>query len=930
MDDEYLKIKGARTHNLKNINLKIPKNKLVVITGVSGSGKSSLAFDTLYAEGQRRYVESLSAYARQFLGIMNQPDVDKIEGLSPAIAISQKSVGGFHNPRSTIGTVTEIYDYLRLLFSRLGEVRCPECGRLVVQQSPSQITDQIMVLPKNEPLFILAPLIENKKGEHKKILEEVSRAGFVRVRIDGTVIRLEEALSLNIDSQKHHNIEVVVDRIVLPNSKALLQEERSRVLGSVETALKLSQGKVILNFEDKDKFFSSQATCPNCGVSIADLEPHSFSFNSPYGACPDCHGLGEKLEVDPQLVVPNPDLSINEGALKPWATASHRVGRQGYYWYLLNKLANRLNFSMSRPFKSLPKKVQEIILKGDNKFEGVIPNLKRRYQETQSDYTRQEIEKYTVMEICPTCKGKRLKKEALSVYIQGKNIAQLTHLPLEELANFFKKFANQSLTDFQKSVAQPIIKEINLRLQYLIDVGLSYLTLDRKSSTLAGGEAQRIRLATQIGTGLSGVLYILDEPSIGLHQRDQAKLISLLKNLRDLGNSILVVEHDYQTMEEADWIIDVGPQAGKQGGKIVAQGTLKDIKKTNTYTSQFLNNTLAIQRQKLPLKKSLHWLELQGAQEHNLKNIDVKIPLRRLTVVTGVSGSGKSTLINDTLTRILFREFYKSHQKPGKYRALKGKEHLDKIVIVDQSPIGRTPRSNPATYTGVFDPIRHLFSQTKEARLRGYRPGRFSFNVKGGRCETCKGQGYLKVEMQFLSDVYVKCETCHGTRYNKDILEINYRDKNIAEVLDMTVEEALNFFKHIPALKRKLNILKQVGLGYLHLGQPATTLSGGEAQRIKLAKELSKVQTGNTLYVLDEPTTGLHQYDIKNLVKVLDKLVKKNNTVVVIEHNLEIIKLADWIIDLGPEGGKKGGELVCQGPPQKIAKNKKSYTGKYL
>ena len=931
MDNSFIKIRGARTHNLKNIDLDIPKNKFVVITGVSGSGKSSLAFDTLYAEGQRRYVESLSAYARQFLGIMARPDVDKIEGLSPAIAINQSTVGGFHNPRSTVGTVTEIYDYLRLLFARLGKPHCPNCGKLVVYQTPSQITDQIMNLAKEKILYVLSPLVKSKKGEHKKILEEALRAGFIRCQLDGTIMRIEESLESEIDAQKHHNIEIVVDRILLPQSKKLLEEERSRFLDSVETALKIGKGYLIIKNDREEKLFSSLFACPDCGISIATLEPHSFSFNSPYGACSECNGLGEKLEIDPQLVVPNDNLTINEGALRPWATASHKVGRQGYYWYLLNNVALRHNFSLSLPFKKLSREVRNIVLYGDADFEGVIPNLKRRYKETQSEYARAEIEKYTVFEICPLCQGKRLKKEALSVTVADKNIAELCQTSLDKLLAFFQKLAlDKTFSLEQTKVSEPIFKEIGARLNYLLDVGLDYLTLERKSSTLAGGEAQRIRLATQIGTGLAGVLYILDEPSIGLHQRDQGRLINILKKLRDLGNSVLVVEHDRQTMEQSDWIIDIGPEAGKNGGKIVAEGTPENIKKQNTHTGKFLARKSKIVREKTNIAKQKKYLEILGAMEHNLKNINVKIPLGQFVAITGISGSGKSTLINDILTKALFREFYHSHQKPGKYQTIKGKEFLDKIVVVDQSPIGRTPRSNPATYTGTFGPIRDAMAQTKEARVRGYGPGRFSFNVKGGRCEACQGQGLIKVEMQFLSDVYVKCEECNGTRYGKDILGIIYKGKNIAEILELTVTEAKDFFVNIPVISRKLEVLDKVGLGYIHLGQAATTLSGGEAQRIKLAKELSKVQTSRTLYVLDEPTTGLHFDDVKNLIGVLDKLVKKGNTVIVIEHNLDVIRLADWIIDLGPEGGEKGGEIVAEGTPAQIAKNSKSWTGKAL
>ncbi len=959
MNKDFIEIKGCRVHNLKNIDLNIPKNKLVVITGLSGSGKSSLAFDTLYAEGQRRYVESLSAYARQFLGVMDKPDVDKIEGISPAISIDQRKAT--HNPRSTVGTMTEIYDYLRLLFARIGKPHCPKCGKRVLRQTIDQIVNQIIKLPKNQEVTILGPVIRGRKGEHHGILEEIQKMGFVRVRINGILHRVEEALETMLDKNKKHNIEVVVDRLLL--NKGL---ERARLVDSIETGLKMGKGIIIVNCASKngkseDLIFSEHFACEECEVSLPDLEPRLFSFNSPYGACPACTGLGEKLEVAPELVIPNPNLSLAEGAIFPWARASHKVGRQNYFWLQISNLAEKYDFPLNEPIKELPKKIIDIILYGGKEFEGVIPNLERKHRETDSDYTRQEIEQYMIKKECPVCKGKRLKPEALAVTIDGKSIHQIVEKSIIQNKDFFEKLPSK-LTDEEIKIAKTIIKEILNRLQFLIDVGLDYLALDRKTGTLAGGEEQRVRLATQIGSKLTGILYILDEPSVGLHPRDQERLIRTLKQLRDLGNSVIVVEHDPQTIKEADWIIDIGPGAGKHGGKVTFEGTPKELLKSNTLTGEYLSGRKSVEFIKETKEQGIKnreqnvqqgkFLIIKGASEHNLKNIDVKIPLGKFVCVTGVSGSGKSSLVNDVLAKALFKKFYhplrpkfslenpeedpifsfedNGISEPGKYKDILGIEHLNKAVIVDQSPIGRTPRSNPVTYTGTFVYIRDLFSNTKEARVRGYNSGRFSFNVKGGRCEACQGQGVKKIEMYFLPPVFVTCKECNGKRYNKEALEIGYKEKNIAEILEMTVEEALEFFKNIPQIYQKLKTLNEVGLGYVELGQPAPYLSGGEAQRVKLATELSKKATGKTLYILDEPTTGLHPDDIKKLLFVLRGLVNQGNTVLVIEHNLDVIKNADWIIDLGPEGGEKGGEVLGVGTPEKIAKNKKSYTGKYL
>jgi len=950
MSNNVIKIRGARVHNLKNIDVDIPKNKLVVITGLSGSGKSSLAFDTLYAEGQRRYVESLSAYARQFLGVMQKPDVDKIEGISPAISIDQRK--STHNPRSTVGTITEIYDYLRLLFARIGLPHCPKCGKIISCQTVDQITDQILSLPKNSEIIILGSVVRGKKGEHHGILEEIHRAGFVRVRIDNTIHRTEESLNLEIDKTKKHNIEVVVDRLVLPVRNASLPArqpdgshggghsdaggdndlDKPRLVDSIETALKLGKGIMMVGFRQKDITFSEHFACEECGISLPEVEPRLFSFNGPYGACPSCQGLGEKLEVDPKLVIPNANLTLAEGAIFPWAHASHKIGRQGYFWFQLQELARNHKFSLDVPVKELPEKTINLILYGEEGFEGVVPNLERRYHETDSDWTRQEIEQYMIEKECEVCSGKRLKPEVLAVTITGKSIDDIVSMPTVKLQEFFTSL---KLKEHELKIAGAIVKEILNRLQFLIDVGLDYLTLGRKAATLSGGEEQRIRLATQIGSKLTGVLYILDEPSIGLHPRDQQKLIGTLKKLRDLGNSVIVVEHDAQTIKAADEIIDVGPGAGKFGGKIIFQGTPKEILKADTLTGEYLSGRKTVEigppsklRGRSDLPKS--FITIKGAKEHNLKNIDVKMPLGKFVCITGVSGSGKSSLMNDILARALLRKFYHAKEVPGDHKAITGIEHLNKVVLVDQSPIGRTPRSNPCTYTGAFAYIRDLFTKTKEAKIRGYGPGRFSFNVKGGRCEACEGQGMKKIEMYFLPDIYVECQECKGKRFNKETLAVEYKGKNIADILEMTVEESAEFFKNIPGIAEKLKTLNLVGLGYIHLGQSATSLSGGEAQRVKLATELARKATGKSLYILDEPTTGLHFDDIKRLVQVLRGLVEKGNTVLIIEHNGDVIRNADWIIDLGPEGGDKGGYIVAEGSVKEIIKNKKSYTGQYL
>ncbi|MFC1721733.1 excinuclease ABC subunit UvrA [Patescibacteria group bacterium] len=951
MNSKNIKIRGARVNNLKNIDVDLPRNKFVVITGISGSGKSSLAFDTIYAEGQRRYVESLSAYARQFLGLMDKPDVDQIEGLSPAISIDQKSTS--RNPRSTVGTITEVYDYLRLLFARVGTPHCPQCGKPVSAQSPGQIGDKVLSLPPDTKAIILSPMVSDRKGEHKDTLQEIQRAGYVRVRLNGVVMDIAEALNKSLDKQKKHTIEVVVDRLVITPKPKGKQEhpERTRVVDSVETALDLGNGIMVVSLPDldQDKLFSERFACVECGVNLPEVQPRMFSFNSPHGACPECTGLGTKLEVDPDLVIPNRKLSISEGAIRPWSRSN---SRQTWYSRILDAAAKQYKFSTKVPVNKLSKKALGIVLYGSQgksftvkaengsggkvrefttSFEGVIPHLERRYRETDSEYIRSEIEQYMRIYTCPKCKGKRLRPEVLSVLINDMSIIEVTELPVKGSLKLFNKI-EAKLTERQKKIAKQVLKEIRSRLQFLADVGLDYITLNRSANTLSGGEAQRIRLATQIGSSLVGVLYILDEPSIGLHQKDNAKLIETLKHLREIGNTVIVVEHDEETMRSADHIIDIGPGAGELGGEVVAVGTPAAITRnkksvTGAYLSGHKQVVLHKKKRRNGNGKSL---VVKGASEHNLKNIDVRIPLGKLVAITGVSGSGKSTLMNDILAKALARKFYRAKDLPGEHKAITGINYLDKVVIIDQSPIGRTPRSNPATYTGVFTYIRDLFVQTPEAKIRGYRAGRFSFNVKGGRCEACRGEGLVRIEMHFLPDVYVQCSECKGKRYNKEALEIHYKGKNIAEVLEMSVSEALSFFGNVPALKRKLKILDEVGLGYIKLGQSATTLSGGEAQRVKLATELSKRSTGKTLYILDEPTTGLHFADVEKLLHVLNQLVEKKNSVLIIEHNLDVIKSADWIIDLGPDGGDAGGKLVTAGTPEKVARVKKSYTGQYL
>jgi len=921
MANNSIIIKGAKEHNLKNLNLEIPRNKLVVVTGLSGSGKSSLAFDTIYAEGQRRYVESLSAYARQFLEQLQKPNVEHIEGISPAVSIEQRTAGS--NPRSTVATQTEIYDYLRLLFARIGIPYCPKCGKKIQSQSSEQIVQQVLSLPEGKEILILAPLVRGRKGEYIQLLQDVKKEGFVRVRIDGKIFDLSE--KINVDKKVKHDIEIVIDRLMVRSGL------KKRLTESVETALKVGKGLIMIN--NKDLLFSEQHACADCGISFEEIEPRIFSFNSPYGACPKCSGLGTRVEMDPDLVIPDKDKSLREGAIVPW----HRTGKNIFLYYrgILNELAGRHNINMDTPFKKLEPRIKDIILHGSDdeiwgkKYEGVIPNLERRFVETESEYMRNEINKYMSTLPCISCHGARLKPEPLSIKIEDKNIYEVTQFSIGRAKEFFSSI---KLSDTQKTISHHILKEINARLSFMIDVGLGYITLDRVSSTLSGGEAQRISLATQIGAGLVGVLYILDEPSIGLHQRDNTKLLETLKTLRDLGNTLIVVEHDEATIRSADYIIDLGPGAGKHGGHVVAEGTLNDILKSEkSLTARYLNGKLKIN---VPEKrrgfKENKFLLIKSAAEHNLKNIDVKIPLGVFVAITGVSGSGKSTLVDDILYRALARKLYKSKTKPGKHKEIQGIENIDKVIVIDQSPIGRTPRSNPATYTGAYSYVRDLFAKLPEAKIRGYKPGRFSFNVKGGRCEACQGDGVKKIEMHFLPDVYVVCEVCGGKRFSSQTLEVKYKGKSISDVLEMTVEEVLVLFDNIPFVKDKLKTLSDVGLGYIQLGQSATTLSGGEAQRIKLSSELSKRQTGKTFYILDEPTTGLHFADIDKLLSVLHRLVDAGNTVLVIEHNLDVIKTADHIIDLGPEGGDKGGFIVAEGTPEEVVKVKKSYTGAYL
>lgn len=931
---EKIIVKGARQHNLKNIDIEIPRDQLVVITGLSGSGKSSLAFDTIYAEGQRRYVESLSSYARQFLGQMDKPDVDYIEGLSPAISIDQKTTS--RNPRSTVGTVTEIYDYLRLLFARAGRPHCPQCGKPISQQTVEQMVDQLVALGEGTKFMIMAPLVRGKKGEHQKLLEDMRKNGYARMRIDGEIQDLNEEIKL--EKNKKHTLEVVVDRI------AVREGIQSRLADSLETALNLGGGVVSVQIVDgKEMVFSQNFACVDCGISLPEIAPRMFSFNSPFGACPDCTGLGNNMEIDPSLVIPDGSKSFIDGVI---VALSKNVN--SYFMCQLEVVLEKYGYSLYNTWDSLPEDMQQLLLWGtgaekftfqyDNMygetktyhalFEGVIPTLNRRYRETASEWSKEDIEEYMSTKPCPTCKGARLKPESLAVKVGGKNIHEVTCLTIAEGYEFFQ---NLELTPREQSIARQILKEINARLGFLVNVGLDYLTLSRAAGTLSGGEAQRIRLATQIGSGLVGVLYILDEPSIGLHQRDNNRLLATLKRLRDLGNTLLVVEHDEDTMYAADHIIDVGPMAGVNGGNVVAQGTAEEIMACEeSITGQYLSGKQFIPVPAERRKPNGKWIEVVGAKENNLKNVNVKFPLGVFNVVTGVSGSGKSTLVNEILFKGLAARVYGSRTRPGEHKNILGAEHIDKIIDIDQSPIGRTPRSNPATYTGLFDLIREVFSQTPEAKIRGYKPGRFSFNVKGGRCEACKGDGIIKIEMHFLPDVYVPCEVCKGARYNRETLEVKYKGKSISQVLDMIVDEAVEFFQNVPKLYRKLQILQDVGLGYIKLGQPATTLSGGEAQRIKLATELARRSTGKTLYILDEPTTGLHTADIHRLLEVLQRLVDGGDTVVVIEHNLDVIKTADYLIDLGPEGGFNGGTIVAKGTPEQIAATPESYTGQFL
>ncbi|GIO88510.1 UvrABC system protein A [Paenibacillus faecis] len=934
MASENIVIKGARAHNLKNINITIPRDRFVVLTGLSGSGKSSLAFDTIYAEGQRRYVESLSAYARQFLGQMEKPDVDSIEGLSPAISIDQKTTS--RNPRSTVGTVTEIYDYLRLLFARIGHPHCPEHGIEITSQSVEQMVDRIMQYPEKTRLQILAPVVSGKKGEHKSLFSEIAKQGFVRVRVDGEQRDLSEDIEL--EKNKKHSIEVIVDRIVIK------EDVRSRLADSIETALKMSGGQLLVDIIGQEELrFSSNYACPICGFSMEELSPRMFSFNSPFGACPECDGLGVKMIIDPDLLVPDKSKSIEEGAFEAWAGST-----SNYYPQFLRSVCEHFGIPQDVPVSELSKEQMDKLLygTGDTKvrfryqndfgmskdayvtFEGIVHNLERRYRDTASEGIREFIEEFMGTKPCGTCKGHRLKKEVLAVTVNDQNMAYVTSLSIGEAMEFFQGL---ELSEKEKAIAHMILKEINSRLGFLVNVGLDYLTLSRAAGTLSGGEAQRIRLATQIGSSLMGVLYILDEPSIGLHQRDNDRLISTLAHMRDLGNTLIVVEHDEDTMMAADYIIDIGPGAGKHGGQVIAQGTPQEVMADpNSLTGQYLSGKKFIQVPTERRKPDGRWLEVKGAKENNLKNINVKFPIGVFTAVTGVSGSGKSTLVNEILYKTLARDLNKARVRPGQYREIKGLEHIDKVIDIDQSPIGRTPRSNPATYTGVFDDIRDLYSQTNEAKVRGYKKGRFSFNIKGGRCEACRGDGIIKIEMHFLPDVYVPCEVCKGKRYNRETLEVKYKNKSIADVLDMTIEDATKFFENIPKIHRKLQTLMDVGLGYVNLGQPATTLSGGEAQRVKLASELYRRSTGKTIYILDEPTTGLHVDDIDRLLTVLHRLVDSGETVLVIEHNLDVIKTADYLIDLGPEGGSGGGTIVATGTPEDIVKVEQSYTGRYL
>jgi excinuclease ABC subunit A len=943
---DRLVVRGAREHNLKDVSLDLPRDAMIVFTGLSGSGKSSLAFDTIFAEGQRRYVESLSAYARQFLGQMDKPDVDFIDGLSPAVSIDQKAAS--RNPRSTVGTITEVYDYLRLLYARIGKPHCPLCGRPIARQTPQQIVDRVLELEEGTRFQVLAPVVRGRKGEYTDLLKELQTKGYSRARIDGRVVRLDEATSSALPmlkKQEKHDIEVIVDRLAVKDSA------RRRLTDSVETALGLANGVIILDFVDladddpqRERMYSEHLACLYDDISFDELEPRSFSFNSPWGACPDCTGLGTRMEVDPELVVPDPSKSLDEGALAPWS-GGHAFD---YFGRLMEAVSESVGFRMDTPWERLPAKAKKALLNGTDdqihvsyknrygrersyytSFEGVIGWVERRHAEAESDSTRDKFAGYMREVPCPSCGGARLKPVALAVTVNGKSIADLCRLPISELA---KLLLTLDLSERDLAIARLILKEVNARLGFLLDVGLDYLSLDRAAGTLAGGEAQRIRLATQIGSGLVGVLYVLDEPSIGLHQRDNHRLLETLLRLKNLGNTLIVVEHDEDTIRAADWVVDIGPRAGEHGGHVVVSGSVDElVKSQESLTGAYLSGRRAIEvpkKRRTPDKS--RQITVKGAAEHNLKNVDVTFPLGCFVAVTGVSGSGKSTLVNDILYRALVKELHNARTVPGKHRTVTGMQHLDKVVHVDQGPIGRTPRSNPATYTGVFDHVRKLFAATTEAKIRGYQPGRFSFNVKGGRCEACSGDGTIKIEMQFLPDVYVPCEVCHGARYNTDTLQVHYKGKSIAEVLDMPIEEAAEFFEAVPAIHRHLKTLNEVGLGYVRLGQPATTLSGGEAQRVKLASELQRRSTGRTIYVLDEPTTGLHFEDINKLLGVLSRLVAGGNTVIVIEHNLDVIKSADWIIDMGPEGGSGGGTVVVTGSPEKVAEHDKSYTGKFL
>ncbi len=911
---DSIKVRGAKVHNLKNIDIDIPRNKFVVITGISGSGKSSLAFDTIYAEGQRRYVESLSAYARQFLGVMDKPDVEKIEGLSPAISIEQRKIS--KNPRSTVGTVTEIYDYLRVLYARIGKPHCYICGNRISSRTIDEIVDEILKDWENQKIMIISPVVEGKKGTFRELFERLLRSGYIRLIVDGIQVEIDEAIP-NLEKQKKHSIYVVIDRLQV--SKDII----SRITQSVEIAVEMGEGKIIVrNQEGKEKVYNEKLACPKCGISFPEISPRLFSFNSPYGACEECAGLGSKIEIDPELLVKNSEISILDGALE-------YIGEpRGSFYYTLKWLASRYNVSLSTPFYKLPDKFKNALFFGDNEFEGLSDIMLKKYHDTESDFVKFEIEKYMSFKKCPVCNGKRLKKEALSVLINGKNIGELVGMDIITLKRFFE---NIELDERDRIISKDIVKEIIRRLKFLEDVGLDYINLERQTETLAGGEAQRVHLASQIGSGLMGIIYVLDEPSIGLHPRDIKRLVKTLKDLRDLGNTVLVVEHDAETISSADYIIDLGPGAGVNGGYVVFSGNLEEIKNSNeSLTGLYLSGKKVIE---IPERRKINWekyILIEGARGNNLKNISVKIPLGYFVCITGVSGSGKSTLLLDILYRALARKFYGSKHPPLEHKSIKGTEFIDKVINIDQEPIGRTPRSNPATYTGLYTYIRDFYANLPDSKIRGFKPGRFSFNVKGGRCEACEGQGVIKVEMHFLPDVYITCDVCKGRRFNRETLEVKYKGKDISDVLDMTVEEAYEFFKDIPVIKKKLELLKDVGLGYITLGQPAPTLSGGEAQRIKLTKELSKLSTGNTLYILDEPTTGLHFDDIRLLINILQRLVEKGNTVLVIEHNLDVIKSSDWVIDLGPEGGEKGGEIVAEGTPEEIAANEKSYTGRFL